>query len=138
MKYNCLVVVYNLVCENSITLNSLLQTRNADLNIIVCDNSIVSQIKKNNVLFSKRNAIKYIDMEGNSGLSIAYNRALQEVTNDSWLVIFDQDSKIDVKYFDKLSESIVKYPDIYMHVPIVNSKKTQISPSLSKGYSIKK
>jgi GT2 family glycosyltransferase len=136
MKYTCIVVIYNLACENSITLKSL---KNIGIdNIIVCDNSVKSQIKNSNIMFCNKQSIKYLDMEGNSGLSKAYNRALKEIDADSWVVIFDQDTKIIEEYFDKLSESICKYPEVYMHVPIVKSKNMQMSPSISKGYNVKK
>lgn len=138
MKFTCIVVIYNLACENSITLKSLLKTGIDNLNIIVCDNSVKFQMKNSNIMFCNERAIKYLDMEGNSGLSKAYNRALKEIDTDSWVVIFDQDTKITVEYFDKLNESISQYPEVYMHVPIVKSKNMQMSPSLSKGYSVKR
>ena len=137
MKFNCIIVVYNVRCENSKALSSLQKVNYNELGLIVCDNSVISTVKNNNKLYCKLHKMEYFDMGGSLGLSKAYNKAINNVSSDDWVVIFDQDTEIVMEYFYKLSKSIERYPDIYLHVPIVNSKNNQMSPSIARKYSVK-
>lgn len=138
MRLDIILVIYNLKCKNSITLNTLLNCKDEKHNIFVCDNSTDSNIKNNNESYCIDSGIHYIDMNGNVGLSRAYNRALKEIDNEGWVIIFDQDTKIPEEYFNKLRESINNYPQIKMHVPIVNSRFMQMSPCRLKKYRVKR
>ena len=65
------IVLYNKFCQNSLTYNEL--NRIKGLNIIVCDNSTKDMGNKDQVI--NDNNI-FINMNGNKGLSKAYNKAI--------------------------------------------------------------
>lgn len=138
MGFHCIVVIYNTRCEGSLSLNSLFMIKLVNLKILVCDNSTKFNIKDANVRYCNKYGIEYMDMKGNVGISKAYNKALSKIDNDNWVVIFDQDTEIPREYFDELNNSILKYPHVYIHVPVVKSNNTQISPCLISNYNVKK
>lgn len=138
VNIKCVIVIYNMQCEDSRCLVSILKLKTQKLNLIVCDNSNVSLFKKNNREFCEENHIEYIDMQGNHGLSRAYNKALTKVEKNEWVVLFDQDTRISNNYFVELEKSVNTYPHIYIHVPIVKSEKLLMSPSLASKYKVSK
>lgn len=138
MNLNIILVIYNLKCNNSTTLNTISNCKNERHNIFVCDNSTDAIIKNDNESYCIDNGIHYIDMNRNAGLSRAYNRALKEIDDDSWVIIFDQDTQIPDGYFKELRKSINNYPQIKMHVPVVRSNFMQMSPCRLKKYRVKK
>jgi len=137
MELNCIVVLYNTKCEDSLGVNTLIEPKLHNLKIVICDNSEKVDIKENNKRFCNKLEIEYIDMKGNLGLSKAYNKALTRINHDSWFVIFDQDTIVNPNYFHELNKSIANYPNTYIHVPIVKSRGIRISPSVMRGYSVK-
>ncbi|WP_394188560.1 glycosyltransferase [Paenisporosarcina quisquiliarum] len=136
LKINCVIVAYNNEIDNLDNIRPLI-TNKINAKIIICDNSEKKELKIANYKFCEENYIKYIDMHGNKGLSKAYNEAIKELDNDSWMVIFDQDTDISQDYFVELGKSLNSYPNVNIHVPIVKSKRCQISPSQLKKYRVK-
>lgn len=134
MKFHCILVIYNLQCNESPSFSYLATKQHYNnIRLIVCDNSTIAEIKKHNELFCKRLDLTYIDMNGNAGLSKAYNSALKTIEPGKWVVIFDQDTEISDEYFLRLEESINTYADISLHVPFIYSKtnKSRMSPRRS-------
>lgn len=105
-----------------------------NINSFYIDNSINEKIKQVNCKFSKENNINYIDMEGNKGLSKAYNKAIETIkpTEEDYIVIFDQDTKFDCDIFDKYINYIEKNPKIDVICPLVEDSIGFLSPCLIK------
>ena len=132
------IVIYNSECEVSKSLSSILKLNKKSLELFVCDNSTRAEIISKNELFCSMQQVHYINMQGNAGLSRAYNRALMQISHDKWVVLFDQDTYVNPTYFDELEKSILLHPNIYIHVPVVKSKGVQISPCLMIGHAVKR
>jgi len=136
------VVVYEIKLIESKTINTLnsaLSKINCHLNIIVYDNSK----KPDNQLYTNcfsNLVIHYINNPENPGLSKAYNYALRKAFEDNkkWILILDQDTVIEPKYFKSLSEVFDPNNDkIVSYVPFLKSGDKIISPIVlsSGGYS---
>lgn len=127
------IVVYNKNVNDSATYQCL--KKQDDLNIIVCDNSTKDYNNKNNV---EADGYQYIDMNGNAGLSKAYNRALDYIQHNNpsmqgVIMLFDDDTFIPDDYFYKMVQAIKKgRADIYL--PIVKDEIGILSPSIMKKY----
>lgn len=117
------IVLYNKFCQNSLTYNEL--NRIKGLNIIVCDNSTKDMGNKDQVI--NDNNI-FINMNGNKGLSKAYNKAIENIPlKDNYICLFDDDTKIEKKYFDILLNEINNNAaDVYL--PIVKTQNRLLSP----------
>jgi hypothetical protein len=133
------VVVYNMDCNKSKTCTALLNSK-VPLNVVVADNSTTSN--RNEEICSLNNW-KYLKMEGNVGLSKAYNRAVEYISlnnseKDFWVSIFDQDTTLSEDYFQVLIDSIKNKPKAYVKVPLVRDDSGYLSPNLINGYSVKR
>lgn len=76
----------------------------------------------NNEEFCKNNKIKYISMNGNKGLSIAYNCALDYLSDkdlNDFIILLDDDTEISQDYFDTLLETISENYNYDIFAPIV-------------------
>jgi len=130
-----IVVMYNESCGKSISCKALLDIR-LPFNVIVVDNSTIPN--KNNEL-CQANKWEYISMDGNKGISKAYNKGVSSIPiKDYWVVIMDQDTYINSDYFKRLNELIISRPQVWLKVPIVKDEKQYLSPSLIKKYSVKR
>lgn len=126
MKIDALIVVYNKDCVNSQSLLATINHQDMFNNIIVFDNST---IKNNNQKFCKENNIIYFTESKNLGLSKAYNFVLNKInlSNDLYLMILDDDTKLTDEYFYEVEKEIMNNYDILL--PIVVSKNQIISPA---------
>ncbi len=98
------------------------------------DNSTDNTIKHNNTEYCTHE-ISYIDMNGNFGLSVAYNHGLKLLLSKScdWIVLLDQDTTLSNEYFDELIElSKLDNSDCLIYAPIVKSEKQVLSPRYFK------
>lgn len=137
---NSVFVIYNIDITDSISIKTVSKAvipHEINMRILVCDNSVVSTLKNKNESYCNGNGWSYIDMGGNLGLSKAYNKALLNITETEWVVLFDQDTLIPENFFVELLKSIKKYPSILMHVPYVESLGRRISPSVIYGHFIR-
>lgn len=133
------VVIYNIECDRSKTCAALLNWKDP-LNVIIVDNSTTSNRNKE-ICF--QNSWRYLKMEGNVGLSKAYNKAVEYINlNDSgkdfWVSIFDQDTALSDDYFEVLINSIKNNPNTYIKVPLVRDDNGYLSPNLINNYSVKR
>lgn len=122
LNFYAIVVIYNKSIEESLTCKNLLKITNHKINTIIVDNSTNLNFNKVNATLSKSKDFKYLSMNGNVGLSIAYNKALDYIKNKEGIVIwFDDDSNVTQEYFDELSEAIKdKSYDIF--VPVIQGQ----------------
>ena len=122
----CVLVIYNKNIKDSISYKML---QKQQIPVIVCDNS--TTFEKNEQIV-KDNQNVYISMNGNQGLSKAYNRALdwmfhQEISTDDYLVLFDDDTEIPDELNTKMENVISQnHPDILL--PVVKDDAGILSP----------
>lgn len=131
-KYG-IIVVYNKYVDDSVTYNCLKKVGN--INIVVCDNSTQNFDNKEKV---EQDGYVYVNMNGNCGLSKAYNRAIDRIQGlnpkmQGFVMLFDDDTFIPVDYFNAIGQAIESnQADIYL--PIVEDEVGILSPSIMKKY----
>lgn len=112
------IVVYNKKIEESITCRNILKICDEAVEILVIDNSTHDFQNKN---YCSQKNIEYISMNGNKGLSKAYNVAIdrcKEKRKDV-VVLFDDDTEVTEEYFNKLKDALNTYPDFDIFAPII-------------------
>lgn len=118
--FYAVVVLYNIEITNSQTCLNIEKIKNHDINLIIVDNSTK---KNNNKLLCEKKHWTYISMNGNAGLSKAYNRVLDSLINKSGVVIwFDDDSNLTQEYFDHLELAVEENPEFDIFVPIIQGQ----------------
>lgn len=131
VDFYIIIVLYNKKLYESSAYRTLKKagtTDNCNKCFMIVDNSTVDEIKKVNVIESKNDV--YIDMYGNKGLSVAYNKAIQQIQKDfnSWIVTSDQDTSYPNNYFFELENSINRFKNELIFVPKVYNSKKIMSP----------
>lgn len=117
------IVIYNKNCENSITLKQLLGFKLN--NIIIVDNST---IKNDNENFCKKNNIFYINMNGNKGLSKAYNVVVKYLKDSlGYIMWLDDDTFITKEYVETVLD-MIKENRYSLIIPIIKCQGKVISP----------
>lgn len=118
VKITAAVVVYNKKISESITYRNI---RNFDtkIDVLVLDNS---EIKIDNAIYCKKEGFRYISMNGNKGLSKAYNAAIDNSKDSDVIVFFDDDTEITENYFMKLRTALEKYPEVDIFAPIIRGQ----------------
>lgn len=134
-KIFAVVVVYNKSVSNSNSIRSLLDSNLSALQIIVVDNSTM---QFNNEVECLNNCISYISMNGNSGLSKAYNVAIdyiQQYSNKNDLIIwFDDDTHLTKEYFIALNDALLKNEISDIFVPIIYGQNDVIYSPNNAGF----
>lgn len=140
IRFKILVVVYNRSPLASETIQSLLNIKKviaAFSEIIIWDNSkaLISETEKKNMesAFEGLNFSYHADGQ-NTYLSIIYNKIIRTLRGDEFLVIFDHDSKIELKFFDELNKAISNNPDINLFLPLIYSQQKLVSPASLKYF----
>lgn len=118
MKSNvvAVIVVYNKKVEDSITCKNILNNSDNSLGILIVDNSTTDLGNKE---YCANKGIEYISMDGNKGLSKAYNAAVNACMGKDAIVLFDDDTEVTKDYFDKLDVALNAYPDVDIFAPII-------------------
>lgn len=136
MRFKCILVLYNINYHQSETFNDLVNTEyfhNNRIDIIVVDNSTADY---QNSTVENNESIHYISMDGNVGLSKAYNRALNYITDKEGhlIVLLDDDTHITNQYFQEIEKAYINQnADIYLPV-IYDQEGSLLSPSIMKKY----
>lgn len=133
-----LVVLYNEDENSSKTLSTLklyCQEYLEDLKLVIWDNSPTQMIELNTI---KKMGVEfnYFHTAENIALSKIYNKIINDNLNCESIFIFDQDSMITAKYFEKMLEAQLKCPDINLFVPKIIHNNIVLSPAkrlLHKG-----
>lgn len=121
---------------DSITYQDIINTQcysEGKIHIYLVDNS--TKDYGNNIANDVDN-VTYLSMHGNSGLSKAYNRALDSMLNlnNRIIVLFDDDTHVTNDYFKKIEESYDKTnADIYLPI-IYDQNQELLSPSIMRRY----
>lgn len=120
INFFAVVVLYNTFVNDSITINNLRKIHSHSINIIVVDNSTKDL---NNEEETKVNGWNYLAMNGNVGLSKAYNCALDYLKDEEGIVIwFDDDTNVTQEYFDELEQNAKKFKDHDIFVPVIQGQ----------------
>ena len=119
--FYAVVVVYNTDVNNSITLRNLKSITYHTINVIVVDNSIKEIGNEKECII---NGWTYISMNGNAGLSKAYNEALNYINDDNEGVVvwFDDDTNVTQEYFDVLEIELNNKRDVDIFVPMIQGQ----------------
>lgn len=118
IKITAAIVVYNKRISESITCQRIKEI-DSDIDILVLDNS---DKKNDNATYCAEENIRYISMNGNKGLSKAYNAAVDQSKSSDVIVLFDDDTEITSEYFSKLTNALEKYPDVDIFAPIIKGQ----------------
>ena len=119
-NFYAVVVIYNSNIKESTTLNNLQGIACYEIKTIVVDNS--THDMGNEIECRKKNLI-YISMNGNAGLSRAYNKALGYIKDEDAIVIwFDDDTNVTQEYFDVLNMEANKNADVDIFAPIIQGQ----------------
>lgn len=135
-SYNIFVVivVYNKSIDNSTTIINLKKLSLTNLSILILDNSIEDYQNKEKC---EANNIHYISMDGNKGLSKAYNAALhyieQVAQGEDIIVWLDDDTEITHHYFESLIKSINCNEEADVFAPFIIGQDDRIySPNSAR------
>ena len=79
IEYYAVVVLYNKMIQNSVTISNLIKLNMKNLHILVFDNSTDDYVDNNKKFFS--DSLNYYSMGKNVGLSRVYNYALSMLKN---------------------------------------------------------
>lgn len=128
------VVIYNKDCEDSPSFKYALANHSL-LKIIVVDNS---EIKTNNEVYCSQKGIPYISMNGNAGLSKAYNKALEYIKDNKGFIIWaDDDTSFPYNYLEDML-ALMNNNHLSVGLPLVMTSDHIYSPSIFDKYGIPK
>lgn len=126
-----IVVIYNKNIRDSITLNSIKLSK---YKILVIDNSLHNY---DNALCAEQDGFEYISMNGNKGLSKAYNTGIKYLKDKaSHITLFDDDTEVTTEFIEKILE-VVSISNADVILPIIYSNDAIISPSKTHDFSRK-
>lgn len=115
ITYTAVIVIYNKKIKESITCKCLKKIADLDIEIIIVDNSESDQ---GNSSMCAELGYRYISMNGNKGLSKAYNIAIDNSSSEI-IILLDDDTEITDDYFNKLNNAVSTNHDIDIFAPIV-------------------
>ncbi len=124
IEISIIVVIYNIYLDKSKSLDSIRNSCMPNTEVIVCDNS--DDVDIDNSLSALEYNITYLKMDGNEGLSKAYNRAVKIAKGD-FICIFDDDTLIESTFFTKIKSYIKSSPSSII-IPVVIADKAIFSP----------
>lgn len=117
-----IIVVYNKNVNQSITYERIkgINLDSKNIRLIIIDNSNDETVSSNNKLFCQQNKVNYVSMDGNKGLSKAYNKAIDlEINSTDLFVLMDDDTEITAQYFDELILLSEQNSDVDVFAPVI-------------------
>lgn len=103
-KLVTIVVVYNKLIKD-ITVVDTLKSEYIDFCFV--DNSTIEDVKNKNKEYCKKTNYRYVDMQGNKGLSKAYNNTIDLLRNEyKYILLSDDDTIYNQDYINKLLEQV--------------------------------
>lgn len=137
MTFAAAVVVYNISCENSSTCRALETLTGQDISVLIYDNSTGDY---GNKAYCERLGWTYLGGTGNNGISKAYNACIDHLVNGQetdMLCLFDDDTELDLHYFDALRQAR-EQTDGHIFVPMIFAGGNLISPCILKpGHKVR-
>ena len=124
------IVIYNTYAGDSVSVISMIE-QNA--RPIIIDNSTSDY---NNQNYCEKNGLTYVSMNGNAGLSKAYNRAVSIINDDvDYILWLDDDTIIPNDYIMSASRIIEEQKEYDVYIPTIKSVQDDskfLSPCLLK------
>ncbi len=137
MTFAAAVVVYNISCENSPTCRALEKLTGQDIRVLIYDNSTADY---GNKAYCERFGWTYLGGTGNNGISKAYNACIEYLLGGhetDMLCLFDDDTDLDLQYFDALQQARER-TDGNIFVPMIFAGGKLISPCiLDPGHRVR-
>ncbi len=128
-RISVVIVIYNQSCEDSLTCQKILKNTVQPDHVLVIDNSTRDFLNED---FCNFQGWKYHSMNGNAGLSKAYNAALKILKPACDVIVWaDDDTDFPENYFSELSVYVEENPEKSLFVPLVFSDSRMISPSIA-------
>lgn len=120
-KIYVIVVVYNKDFNKCSASKLFSQFDNGNIVPVIVDNST---IKNENEYFCIENNYIYISMQGNKGLSCAYNQALKVINynSDDIIMLLDDDTRVNKEFFECLIKQISENPDYDIYCPCIRGQ----------------
>lgn len=115
LKYAAIIVIYNKNIKDSITCRSIKDINDFNIEVVIVDNS---EVDFHNNEVCKSLGYTYISMNGNKGLSKAYNVGIDKTQSDI-IILFDDDTFVNKDYFYVLNKAVNDYPEVDIFAPIV-------------------
>jgi len=121
-KIYCVIVLYNNTIDNSITCSLFSKLSKKNIKVLILDNSTKDFGNKK---IADKKGFMYLSMEGNKGLSKAYNVAINYLFNiekasySDYVVWLDDDTHINEEYFVCLENNIKTNEDADIFAPII-------------------
>jgi hypothetical protein len=126
------IVIYNRRCDESVSFIKMTQSKPSVLLLI--DNSTDEETVSYNSRYCLENKCEYTSMDGNAGLSRAYNEAIRVLNGRiDYLIILDDDTIVPDHLMVRLEEEIRRFPDTDIFVPLVTDQKSLLSPCRRRG-----
>lgn len=116
LKFAAVIVIYNKKVQESITCKNLEKIKKDRIDIYIVDNSDKDYGNKN---VCETMGYFFINMNGNKGLSKAYNRAIDNIIDQDAIVFLDDDTEVAKDYFDVLENSMMENESADIFAPIV-------------------
>lgn len=117
MKVKILVVLYDKLLEESVTLSSLLKSGFSSFHLVVVNNG-PHTLSDKSYLYDNFSSIEYLEFLHNKPLSHIYNDfIIGEKSLYDYYFIFDDDTSISEEYFDKLSS--IEFNNYDLLVPLI-------------------
>ena len=129
MTFAAAVVVYNIACPDSPTCRALESLARQDVSVLIYDNSTADYGNRD---YCREKGWAYLGGTGNVGISKAYNACIDYLKNGhetDMLCLFDDDTDLDVSYFDAL-EQARKHTDGRIFAPAIYAAGGLISPCI--------
>ena len=128
MKTAIVIVVYNKWCGDAHTCKSLFNTNMGPDSVLIVDNSTKPI---DNESYCKENGWMYHSMNGNAGLTKAYNAALLLLKDNVDIIIWaDDDTFFPETYFEALRSYACKNLNATVFLPVVKSNEVIVSPCI--------
>lgn len=133
LRYGVLVM-YNRAVDQS----RAWQIFHSQLFLVVADNSTQADMVAHNRECVQKEGHLYLDMQGNQGLSKAYNRAVEQIqrretgNRDIQILIMDDDTIFAPDFLHNATLWIEKHPAA-IYLPIVKAGDRILSPCVFKG-----
>jgi len=119
-SFYAVVVVYNSEVTESQTCTNIEQISGHNVNLIVVDNS--TKDNSNKAICADK-GWKYISMNGNAGLSKAYNKVLCILEGEEGIIIwFDDDTNVTQDYFDMLEKAVDEHQECDVFTPLIQGQ----------------
>lgn len=129
-KIYAVIIIYNSEISESRSCLNISGIVDHDINVVIVDNSTV--INNNKKLAIEKDWY-YISMNGNAGLSKAYNKVLDNITGDGVVIWFDDDTDVTQEYFDVLEKALDDHPDCDIFAPMIQGQDGRFwSPNESR------